>query len=370
MTGRAALAALRNRNGMRTMSFRWQTVVVGLLLWRALPLLAAGDPESPQPPKSLSRFEFLQIRMAIPVRITVYAADEATANQATSAAYRRFKELDRSLSNYDPDSELSLLCRNAEPGVPHPVSDDLFAVLHGAERISKQSGGAFDATVGPLTEIWRKARRRQALPEDAVREAALSRVGWRQIRLNPDAQTVTLLQPGMRLDLGGIAKGYAADEALRAMAQHGVTIALIDAGGDVVAGDPPPGAAAWRVGIAPLGNPRGEPTEVVELANAAVATSGDAVQFVEIDGVRYSHILDPRTGVGVTTSSSVTVIADDGMTADGLASAISVMGPVCGLDLAGKLDGMEALIVSSTGDGSLERRASSGFRRFLNESAP
>lgn len=331
--------------------------------------LAAEETASQQIANSapLSRYEFLKIRMAIPVRITVYAPDEATANQVTDRAYARFLELDRLLSDYDPDSELSRLCRDALPGKPRKVSPELFTVLKHAEQVSRQTHGAFDVTIGPVTDLWRKIRRRGTLPSDDERLHALRRVGWKSVRLCETDRTVELLHQNMRLDLGGIAKGYAADEALRLMAQMGVSVALVDAGGDIVVGDPPPGQDNWRIGIAPIDDPRGAPEGFLVLHNASVATSGDASQHVEIDGIRYSHIVNPRTGIGVTTPSSVTVIATDGITADSLASAVSVLGPKRGIDLVNSLDGVEAFVVTRSAEGNLDRRASTGYGRYQSE---
>ncbi|MCA9076182.1 MAG: FAD:protein FMN transferase [Planctomycetaceae bacterium] len=307
-----------------------------LCCWTMLVLLSsrhieADERHSPEQ-QPLQRFEFLQIRMAIPVRITVYAADEPTANQATQAAYARFKELDRLLSHYDPDSELSKLCKHAKVGESQPVSRELLTVLAAANRISRQTDGAFDVTVGPLMDLWRKSRRQGVLPSEEVLADARRSVGYQNLLVDSEAKTVTFDCAGVRLDLGGIAKGYAADEALRVLRKHGVDIALIDAGGDIVAGAPPPGKNYWRIGIAPLDSPDGTPTRFLKLKHAAVATSGDAAQFVEIEGVRYSHILDPHTGLGLTTHSSVTVIAPDGITADAWASAISVLGAERGVE--------------------------------------
>ncbi|MGE4001886.1 MAG: FAD:protein FMN transferase, partial [Planctomycetaceae bacterium] len=186
-------------------------------------------------------------------------------------------------------------------------------------------------------------------------------VGYEQVQLDSLTQTVTLGQAGMRLDLGGIAKGYAADEALRVLQEHGIEHALIDAGGDIVTGQPPPGADGWRIGIAPLDAPDGDPQRFLRLGNAAVATSGDASQFVEIDGIRYSHIMDPRTGLGLTTRSSVTIVAPDGIAADSLASAVSVLGPERGLKLLRSIAGTDALIVVRD-DSGLRSWESPGWR--------
>ncbi|MGD9853558.1 MAG: FAD:protein FMN transferase [Planctomycetaceae bacterium] len=317
-------------------------------------------PESP-PQGRLQRYEFLQVRMAVPVRISVYAGEEPTANQAAQAAYARIKQIDRMLSHYDPDSELSAVCRDAVAGRPVSVSRELFTVLSHAARVSRRSDGAFDVTVGPLMDLWRRSRKDRQLPVAADVETARRLVGYEQVQLDSLTQTVTLGQAGMRLDLGGIAKGYAADEALRVLQEHGIEHALIDAGGDIVTGQPPPGADGWRIGIAPLDAPDGDPQRFLRLGNAAVATSGDASQFVEIDGIRYSHIMDPRTGLGLTTRSSVTIVAPDGIAADSLASAVSVLGPERGLKLLRSIAGTDALIVVRD-DSGLRSWESPGWR--------
>ncbi|MCA9112489.1 MAG: FAD:protein FMN transferase [Planctomycetaceae bacterium] len=335
-------------------------VVLALMAIRQVdgnePLSTEGEP--------LQRFEFLQIRMAIPVRITVYAADEPTANQASQAAYARFRQLDRILSHYDPDSELSQLCKQAVVGQPTKVSRELFTVIAAAEYVSQQSEGAFDATVGPLMDLWRKSRKAGILATDIELAEARQKVGYQYVSLDPDAQTVTFLREGIRLDLGGIAKGYAADEALRVLREQGIERALIDAGGDIVAGAPPPGKESWLIGIAPLDTSDAAPTRFLQLSHCAVATSGDSVQFVEIDGVRYSHILDPRTGLGLTSHSSVTVIAHDGITADAWASAVSVLGAEKGVSaLTQSVPTAEAFVVAQT-DSQSERVDTPGFSRY------
>jgi thiamine biosynthesis lipoprotein len=175
-------------------------------------------------------------------------------------------------------------------------------------------------------------------------QAALAAVGYQHLRLNAEERTAELVKSNMRLDLGGIAKGFAGDEALTAMAKLGVTRALVNGGGGLSLGEAPPGENGWKVGVAPLGADA-EPSRVLLLANCGIATSGDAWQYVEIGGVRYSHIVDPRTGLGLTTRSSVTVVAPSGTVADGLATAASVLGPEKGLKLIEETPGAAALFV-------------------------
>ncbi len=283
--------------------------------------------------------------MGVPFRIVLYADSEATANEVFAAAFRRIAELNSRLSDYDPDSELMQLCRSSGPGQPVSVSHDLFQVLRQAEQISRQSGGAFDVTVGPVVRLWRRARRQNELPDAEQLALARTRVDYRLVRLDAEHRTVELGKDEMRLDLGGIAKGYAVDEALKILRERGITSALVDGGGDLVVSDAPPGQSGWRLGIAALRTPEDEPAEYLMLKNAAIATSGDAYQFIEIDGVRYSHLVDPRTGLGLTTRSSVTVIAPDGLRADAWASALSVLPPCTGLQAIDPLPGVSALIV-------------------------
>ncbi|MFN0196752.1 MAG: FAD:protein FMN transferase [Planctomycetaceae bacterium] len=298
----------------------------------------------------LQRYEYLQIRMGVPFRITLYAADEAVANRAADRAYERIRQLDRILSDYDPDSEVNQLCRQAGSGKAVAVSPELMFVLKKSLDISQQSDGVFDVTVAPVVSLWRKARRQKKLPEATVLAKALELVDYRRVQLDESAGTVTLTRAGMKLDFGGIAKGYAGDEALNILRKEGITRALIAGSGDIVAGDSPPGRSGWRIGIASLADPEGTPQRFVELCQSAISTSGDTYQFIEIDGIRYSHIVDTRTGIGLTSRRSVTVIAPDGITADSLGTVCCILGDKRGLDFLAKADDIEALFAERHGE--------------------
>ncbi len=307
-------------------------------------LFAVGVAAAHAETSNLQRFEFTREEMAVPVKILLYATDESAATAAAEAAFARIHRLNSVLSDYDPDSELRRLSETAIRGMGVPVSVDLWRVLVHSQKLSSRSDGAFDVTVGPVVRLWRRARRREQLPVSERLKTAKALVGYDLLRLDKDSQSVELLRPGMRLDLGGIAKGYAIDEALGVLKKHGINRALIDAGGDMVLGDPPPGKNGWRIGVARL-KVDTPPHCILVLANVAVATSGDAWQYVEIDGKRYSHIVDPRTGIGLTDHSSVTIVASTGMAADALASAVSVLGPEKGLKLIDETPKAAALIV-------------------------
>jgi FAD:protein FMN transferase len=303
--------------------------------------------------------------MGTTFRIVLYAPDKDAAKRAADAAFARVGQLDGIMSDYKKDSELMLLCAKfaKEVGDPVKVGDDLFFVLQKAESLSKQSDGAFDVTVGPVVQLWRLARRTQQLPDAKELAAARERVGYAKVKLDPAKKTVQLTTPGMLLDLGGIAKGYAADEALKLLREKfGIKSALVAAYGDIACGDPPPGEGAWTVEIAPIA--KSQKPRTLKLANAAVSTSGDLEQFVEIAGVRYSHVLDPRTGLGLTGRRSVTVVAPNGVTADSMTKAVSVLPPERGLKLIEDTPGAATYIVVLDKD---DKPVATASRRFPKE---
>jgi thiamine biosynthesis lipoprotein len=186
-----------------------------------------------------------------------------------------------------------------------------------AQELGSQTDGAFDITAGPLTRLWRQARSQKRLPDSDQLRDALRRTGYRKLEISPDGRHVRCVIAGMQLDSGGIAKGYAADEALKAIAQAGISSALVALSGDIAMSGPPPGREGWNVRVQ---------DSTLSLRHAAVSTSGDEYQFVELDGVRYSHIIDPRTGTPVRNRLSVSVVADTGIEADAPATALSVTG--------------------------------------------
>lgn len=279
----------------------------------------------------LFRYEYSQIIMGSQANIILYASDEDIAITAAQDVYKRIRELDSVMSDYREDSELMQLCINNKDGLPGKVSCDLYDVIAKSQEFSKSTNGAFDITVGLLVKLWREAFRTDRLPDSAALETAMSLTGWEKLVVDDVAGSVQLTKPGMMLDLGGIGKGYAADAGMEVLYKHGIRNALIDLGGDIIFSEAPPEQpGGWKVGVYGLQDKESE--MFLRLANCAIATSGDLERFVEIDGVRYSHIVDPRTGMGLMTPMAVTVIGPDAATVDALASAISVLGPVAGLE--------------------------------------
>src|SRR5262249_13929889 len=314
------------------------------------------------------RFEFESKHMGTTFRIVLFAADKAEAKKAADAAFARVAELDQIMSDYKKDSELMKLCGKfaKEIGEPEKVGDDLFFVLSKGDELSRKSDGAFDVTVGPVVQLWRHARRTQELPDPKEFAAARARVGYQKVKLDPVKKTVQLTTPGMQLDLGGIARGYAADEALKLIREKfGITRALVAASGDIACGDPPPGKDAWAVDIAPIS--KNQKPRRLALANAAVSTSGDLEQFVVINGVRYSHVLDPRTGMGLTGQRSVTVIAPNGITADSMTKAVSVLPQEQALKLVEDTPGVAGYIVVLDKDEKPVITASKRFSQYVTQ---
>lgn len=262
--------------------------------------------------------------MGTTFRVVLYAIDKDSADRAFALAFRKIAGLDDALTDYRDTSELSRVTRE---GVDRavPISDDLFAVLNAAVTLGRQSDGAFDITIGSLSKLWRRARRQLELPSSDDVQSALAVTGYRLITLDRAQRTVRFARPGIRLDAGGIAKGYAADRALAEIARSGLRHALVAAGGDLAIGEPPPGRAGWEVALAGLDPDRAAPASPVVVARCGVSTSGDTEQWVEIGGVRYSHIIDPRTGVALKGHRSVSVIARDATSSDMLATALSVL---------------------------------------------
>jgi len=258
------------------------------------------------------------------VRIMADCDNQGSFEKATQAAFDRIEQIEQVCSDYRGDSEVLKLSSKSPTSRPITVSDDLWHVMQAAQSVNQKSGGAFDVTVGPLSKAWRRFRRRGEIDHAAIEELRKT-VGQKNVVLDSATQSISLTAADMRVDLGGIAKGYAVDQALAVLKQHGITRALVDAGGDIGVSDPPRDSTGWPIAIAGL-DPKLPPILVVRLRNAAVATSGDAFQYLEIDGKRYSHILDPRTGYGVEHRGVVTLFAETAMQADAWASAISVLG--------------------------------------------
>jgi thiamine biosynthesis lipoprotein len=314
-------------------------------------------------PAGLHRYEAVEPHMGTLVRVTVYTSDEQTAKAAFRAAFARIRDLDDILSDYKPASELNRITKTAINRAM-PVSEDLFTVLRTSQELADATGGAFDITQAPVIRLWREARRTGRVPDSAALQDAAKRSGFRKVHLDAHERTVRFEMSGMALDVGGIGKGYAASEAIEALDALGVHSALVAVSGDLAFSDAPPGQRGWRIGVH-SGDPSvlGVPG-VLELTNAAVSTAGSSEQHLDINGRRYSHIIDPSSGMGLVDDITVTVVAPHGLEADGLDTAASVLGAERGLALIESHPNAAALIIEHTSAGTKVRQ-SSGFVKLV-----
>ena len=336
-----------------------------------------------QPADAFSKFEYHQLKFGSDFNLVIYAPDQPTADAAAAAAYAEVDRLDKFFNDYDPQSEiskLSLLTRDGPMEKPVAVSTELGDLLELSLSVARSTQGAFDPTIGPYVQLWRRSRRLQQKPSRERLDEARKSVGWEKVEirpasvLSPDGTgfNVRLTAPKMRLDLGGIAGGYVADHILLLLKQRCLPMSLVDSSGDLAIGDPPPGRAGWRVAIQSLTEPN-QVADFLLVHNCGVSTSGDTYRFVEIDGVRYSHIVDSRTGLGLTHRLGVTTIAPLGVQADWLATAVSAMGAEKGLAwvesmnrTAAKNVGWGARITSVNEAGEVSVIRSEGYKKAVD----
>ncbi|TLU94650.1 FAD:protein FMN transferase [Dyadobacter sediminis] len=270
----------------------------------------------------LNRYSFEKGMMGSPFKLVLYAPDDSVANAAANSAFKRVEKLNEIMSDYRDGSEINLLSAQSGSGKWVAVSKELFDILAISQDISQKTEGAFDATLGPVVQMWRHATRKGIFPARQEIEEALSKTGFKKMKLDADGYKVLLAQKGMRLDIGGLGKGFAAEEAIKVVKSYGIKSAMMDAGGKIVLTDSPPGTGGWKITV----SNGSDSLKTMELSNTSLATSGPTYRYMEYKGVRYSHIVDPKTGVGLLYHVRTTVISPDGTVADALATAFSVAG--------------------------------------------
>jgi thiamine biosynthesis lipoprotein len=263
------------------------------------------------------RVELTGYKLGTIINLVVYHTDSTFANNKLEAAFGIIDKMDSIFSDYKNSSELNLLSKNSGNNNAIPVSHHLYSLIDTALYISEITDGAFDITCGPLTYIWRTSSVKGRIPSTRKISRKLNYVGYKRVHLNSNDSSIVLTRKGMRLDAGGIAKGYIADVVSKFFKDEGIPIHMIDLGGDIVTGNAPPEREGWSIGIPGEG--------IIYLSNTAVATSGPDYQFIVYNSQKYSHIIDPRTGWGITDPKTVTVVSKSGSIADGLASAFSVL---------------------------------------------
>jgi thiamine biosynthesis lipoprotein len=301
-------------------------------------------------PAAVERDSGHRVVMGTFSRVVVLARSERAAHACIQAAFDVQDRINELMSYQREDSELNTINRRAfdEPVAVDPMT---FEVLQQAVRFSKLSEGAFDVTVGPLMDLWKKAGETNEPPTPEALAAARAKVGYDKLILDEQNKTVRFAVPGMRIDLGGIGKGYAVDKSVEAMLRRGALGGMVDLGGNIRCfGRPPQGQSYWRVGlqdpnVAPDQIAGSKPLLILRLTNESVATSGDYRRFVRVHGQKQSHILDTHTGQGASLLASDTVIAPDAITADALSTAVNVLGPEKGLALIEEIPHVEAILL-------------------------
>lgn len=294
------------------------------------------------------RFTFRRGLMGTQFKVILYTSDSLKAQQAYAAVSARMDSLNYCMSDYLDGSEINRLSATAGSGRFIPVSTDLFDVLQKATTIAQRSGGRYDPTIGPLSQLWRRAVRRQAFPSRKQRRRARHAVGYWLMDLDSINHAIRLNRAGMRLDVGGIGQGYAIDEAMKILHQHSIHAALLDIGGDILAGDAPPNAAGWRVSLSSGLNEVADTT--IYLKNAAITTSGDTYRFLTHNGRRYSHIMSPRSGLGLQHFVRTTVLAPAGYQADALTKVFSLGGIHKSAQLIKRFPGAKVFILERKGE--------------------
>ena len=303
------------------------------------------------------------------------AKDNRTAMKCLDTAFAELQKVDDLMSDYKDDSEISRLNRDAFKQAVK-VDESTFHVLQKSVEFSRLSEGAFDITIAPLTELWRSAAEVNSVPSEAELAAARSKVGYEKLLLDANEMTVRFAVDGMKLDLGGIAKGYAIDRAIEVMQTAGALGGMVDVGGDIRCfGTPPKGKKTWRIGLEDPAEPKGSEQTlsagagsillILKLNNAAIATSGGYRRFVLIEGKRYSHIMDRETGASAQGMSSVTIISQNALDADALATSVSVMGPEKGIALIEKIPQTEAILITPSPEYQLIKTTGAG--RYVSD---
>ena len=308
------------------------------------PLSARADADSPPPRREAKHFQARS--MGTVVTLTIWSDDESSAKAASEAVFDEFRRLDQLLSNWVDTSEVSKI--NAAAGVSAvPVGDETLKIIQFAQAVSKKSGGAFDITVGAYRGLWKFDEDKDGtLPDPKDVAARRKLTGWRDVVVDAKKKTVKLRRKGMAITLGGIAKEYAVDRAVAILRGRGVNDFIMQAGGDLyVSGTK--GGQKWRVGIRDPRGGRDTPFAITELQDRTFSTSGDYERGFVKDGVRYHHILDPKTGQPARLCRSVTVSAKDALTADAWSKPLFILGPERGLKLLKTLPDLQAVFIDA-----------------------
>ncbi len=313
-----------------------------------------------QPVAAQKKYVFESAKMGSPFTVTICSSDSAKAARAAEAAFNKADTLNSILSDYIDSSEINRLSATAGQGRYVQVSPALYDILAISQSAAALSHGSYVITIGPVVKLWRKARKTNTFPNKDSIALALQRTGYRYLHLDSANRTVWLEKAGMQLDVGGLGKGFVAQIALDLIRDSGFGAAMVNAGGKIAIGDAPPGTQGWLIGINVPEEKQFVMQQLLVLKNTAVATSGDVYQNLVFNGKKYSHIVNPKTGIGLTHSSNVTAIAAGGAIADWLATACSILPPKKALALIRQFNN-GALLITKNKHGHIWHRESEGF---------
>jgi thiamine biosynthesis lipoprotein len=301
------------------------------------------------------------MKMGSAFNLIIVSADSNKANHLARKSYELVDSLNHIFSNYDSSSELSKI--NASAGLlPYKMSRAMLDLVQKSQYAYIQSKGAYDISIGPLSSLWRDARKAKLFPEASTVLATKKLVGFAQIKINKRLGTIFLPNANMQLDFGGIAKGYIAQWVINFLKANGIQQALVDAGGDIVMSGAPLNQQGWLIGVNLPETTDQLLNKKLQLSNCSVATSGDVFQFIEYKGVKYSHIINPLTGYGVTNLRNVTIVAKTGATADWLATACSILPIQEAKQLA--ISHQAALLITTLKNGKLVFEATPNFKNY------
>jgi len=333
--------------------------VIAAALAATLDLYAA-----PEAPKNADLTREYRYVMGTSVQVEAVGGTPDVRRAAITEAFAAFAEIDRLMSDYRTDSELTHVNQMAA-AEPVRVTDPMLSVLQAADLVSRRSNGAFDATVGPLVALWGFHDKKPHIPTPPELAAVRPLVDYRNVVIDSKQRTVRFVRDGVAIDLGGIAKGFAVELAAGVLRRRGLN-GFIDAGGNQYLLGTPPGKSQWTVGVKHPDHPD-RLLGAIETIETSVSTSADYANFLTLNGRTYGHVLDPRTLQPSEAALSVTILSRDGTLADAMSKAAFVLGPKAGLELIDSFPGMSGVIAYRGGDGeialAISQRLKSVFRR-------
>jgi len=329
-------------------------------MWRLFFLLLFPISLSAQ----LKRFQFSENKMGSPFNLIFYHTDSAEAMIIAKECFSIVDSLNNIFSDYSATSETGRL--TSQPSLNDiKVSDELYKMIVLSKQAWRRSHKTFDITIGALTQLWRKAKAEKRFPSEIEIRQAKEFTGFKNVGYDIFTKTVSFKKQGIKLDFGGIVPGYVAQKIIDHLRSKNISRALADASGDIVVSDPPPAKEGWTIAINLPESENETWNKQLELKNFAVSTSGDVYRYLVYNGKRYSHIIDPRTGYGITTQRNVTVIAKDGATADWLATACSILSIKRALRLVQKEHAV--LFIATLKNEKIVVHKSKNFDRFFQK---